>query len=66
MFVCPKVNKTDMNIKHQIKHAAMEIFGLFVAIEDANRNMLYNMLAFSFFIRIDIYSKLKIIISVFK
>ena len=44
----------------------MEIFGLFVAIEDANRNMLYNMLAFSFFIRIDIYSKLKIIISVFK
>lgn len=35
-----------MNIKHQIKHAAMEIFGLFVAIEDASRNMLYNKLAF--------------------
>ena len=50
-----------MNIKHQIKHAAMEIFGLFVSIEDANRNMLYNMLAFYIYIYI-----FKILIGVFK
>ena len=58
-----------MNIKHQIKHAAMEIFGLFVAIEDANRNMLYNMIAFdelSFFIMYMYMYIFKIIIGVFK
>ena len=44
-----------MNIKHQIKHAAMEIFRLFVAIEDTNRNMLYNMIAFYYIISIEFF-----------
>ena len=56
-----------MNIKHQIKHAAMEIFRLFVAIEDTNRNMLYNMIAFDVFFIMYMYMYIfKIIIGVFK